>query len=57
MPQVSEEDLPWDFSAELQALASELQREQHAISGDKEPVIKVAPKKERPARKPVAAEG
>lgn len=52
--QVVEEDLPWDFSAELQALASEMQREKDASSNDQEPIVKAAskPVKER-VRKPL----
>jgi len=53
-----EEDLPWDFSVELQSLASEMQREQDEKNGE-QPIVKVAaaakPKSER-ARKPQSAE-
>ena len=53
-----EEDVPWDFSAELQALASDMIREADAKS-DEPPLVKIAPvtkPKERARARPLAVE-
>jgi len=48
--QVQDEDVPWDFSAELQALASEMQREQEERDGQRVAVVKIASPKQKDAR-------
>ncbi|KAL1514865.1 hypothetical protein AB1Y20_003948 [Prymnesium parvum] len=54
--QVVEEDVPWDFSSELQSLASEMQQERDALKAGDEPAIHVAPlpKAKERVRKPLA---